>query len=522
MNASRPCFSVVFVALLCASASSVFAQTIQFYGFSKRVNYLQTSSATPALSALPGDPDGTIYHFDADIQGTNLNLFGVTKFTLPNGTTQYNLVDSGGMDNTEFSLSNTTVVHGFSTKAALDTAFPDGAYSMTIATTTVPLSFGLTDNYPAEIPQVTGGTWDASGNLVINAATGATININTFSAYSSDGYIGQTVYSTWGNSSSTSVLDNTAINVTGFGSDPILTSLTIPPAALLPGRTYYTELTFGRLAAANTAAEPGALGHADYEYLTGFIIRTLGSFADMNGDGKTDLIWTNTTTGDRYVWLMNGTTFSSSVYIGTVDPIWRIVGTGDFNGDGKTDIVFENTTTGDRYVWLMNGTTYASSVYLGNVGTAWRIVGVGDFNGDGKPDLIFENTTTGDRYAWLMNGTTYASSVYLGNVGTAWHIVGAGDFNSDGKPDLIFENTSTGDRYAWLMNGTTYTSAVFLGNVGIAWHIAGVGDFNGDGKADLIFENTSTGDRYVWLMNGTTYSSGALVGNISTIWTIKE
>jgi hypothetical protein len=254
-----------------------------------------------------------------------------------------------------------------------------------------------------------------------------------------------------------------------------------------------------------------------------FVLTTGGGVtADFNGDGKTDLVWSNTTTGDRYVWLMNGTTFASSTYIGKVDPIWRIVGTGDFNGDGKTDIVFENTTTGDRYVWLMNGTTYSSSVYLGNVGTAWHIVGVGDFNSDGKPDLIFENTTTGDRYAWLMNGTTYSSSVYLGNVGTAWHIVGVGDFNSDGKPDLIFENTSTGDRYAWLMNGTTYTSAVFLGNVSTQWHIAGIADFNADGKPDLIFENTSTGDRYVWFMNGTSYSSGAFVANVPIVWVLKD
>ena len=34
---------------------------------------------------------------------------------------------------------------------------------------------------------------------------------------------------------------------------------------------------------------------------------------DFNADGKADILWTNTATGERYVWLMNGGTFSSSV-----------------------------------------------------------------------------------------------------------------------------------------------------------------------------------------------------------------
>jgi hypothetical protein len=42
-------------------------------------------------------------------------------------------------------------------------------------------------------------------------------------------------------------------------------------------------------------------------------------------------------------------------------------------GVGQPDLVFENTSTGDRYIWLMNGTSYSSSVYLGNMPTQWQI-----------------------------------------------------------------------------------------------------------------------------------------------------
>jgi hypothetical protein len=70
----------------------------------------------------------------------------------------------------------------------------------------------------------------------------------------------------------------------------------------------------------------------------------------------------------------------------------------------------------------MNGTAFSSSVYLGNVGTQWRIVSTEDFSGAGQPDIVFENTTTGDRYIWLMSGTTFGSSYFLGNVATQWEI----------------------------------------------------------------------------------------------------
>ena len=52
---------------------------------------------------------------------------------------------------------------------------------------------------------------------------------------------------------------------------------------------------------------------------------------------------------------------------------WSIAGTGDFNGAGQPDLVLQNTVTGERSLWIMNGTTVAGTVSLGTVSTDWRI-----------------------------------------------------------------------------------------------------------------------------------------------------
>jgi hypothetical protein len=72
--------------------------------------------------------------------------------------------------------------------------------------------------------------------------------------------------------------------------------------------------------------------------------------------------------------------------------------------------VWENTSTGERVIWLMNGTTRASTAMTTPVATAWRIVGAADFNADTKPDLVFENPSTKARAVWYMNGTTKSGS----------------------------------------------------------------------------------------------------------------
>ena len=90
---------------------------------------------------------------------------------------------------------------------------------------------------------------------------------------------------------------------------------------------------------------------------------------------------------------------------------------GDLDGDGKADLVWRNTQTGDVVGWLMNGLSLkqAATIYSG-VSLDWQIVGVADLDGDGKADLVWRNTQTGDVVGWLMNGLTLkqVATIYSG------------------------------------------------------------------------------------------------------------
>ena len=87
--------------------------------------------------------------------------------------------------------------------------------------------------------------------------------------------------------------------------------------------------------------------------------------ADINRDGHDDIVWHHPQSGDLYVWFMNGTTPTAGAAFTPgrfADTHWQLRGLADFNGDGQVDLLWHNQTTGDIYVWFMNGTTAIGAV----------------------------------------------------------------------------------------------------------------------------------------------------------------
>jgi hypothetical protein len=98
------------------------------------------------------------------------------------------------------------------------------------------------------------------------------------------------------------------------------------------------------------------------------------------------------------------------------------VGTGDFNGDGKSDILLRNNTTGDGEILFMNGTSEIGSPLdvAGPAGPGWTLLGAEDVNKDGFSDLLWQNSGTGQVMAQEMTtgGVPLGGPGSFANLGT--------------------------------------------------------------------------------------------------------
>jgi hypothetical protein len=103
----------------------------------------------------------------------------------------------------------------------------------------------------------------------------------------------------------------------------------------------------------------------------------IAGVGDFNGDGVSDILWRELTGGGVAIWTMkNDGTIGSITGIGSLPlALWQVAETGDFDGDGKSDILWYATGNGGVGLWLMNGTTITSVLGVGSLTTDWRIQG---------------------------------------------------------------------------------------------------------------------------------------------------
>ena len=227
---------------------------------------------------------------------------------------------------------------------------------------------------------------------------------------------------------------------------------------------------------------------------------------DFNGDGKADILWRHATTGQNYLYFMNGSSAIGGGLINTIaDLNWQIKGIADFNGDNKADILWRNTATGLNYIYFLDG---AALIGHGEVNTVadlnWKISGVADFNGDSKADILWRNAATGLNYIYFLDGTALIDHGEINTVADLnWKISNVGDFNGDNKADILWRNASTGQNYLYFLDATTLIGHGEINTIAdLNWKISSVGDFNGDNKADILWRHSISGQNYIYLLDG--------------------
>ena len=244
LHTARWAFLVLAGALVARAQSSP-------YLVSKSETFVQTT----ASSVLP-QASGP-FQFSAQApqvtSSATLTLPGATTLDLP-----YSVNDQ------QFEASQ-----NFADQTSMDKAFPDGSYSITEQGMSA-VALSLTgDLYPTVVPQITNGTWNNAGLLVINPNVDYTVDFNTFTGYDTTGAAGLIFFQVNG-------INNGGINVSeatfsGFGptpSDTPITSYIIPAGTLTAGGNYQLQLEYSTV----SALDPATMAVTIYEYQTNVAI----------------------------------------------------------------------------------------------------------------------------------------------------------------------------------------------------------------------------------------------------------
>jgi hypothetical protein len=242
---------------------------------------------------------------------------------------------------------------------------------------------------------------------------------------------------------------------------------------------------------------------------------TLGSspvsvgIADVNGDGKPDIVVANHNDNTVSV-LINTTQTGASVPSFSAKADFAVgnhpfsVAVADVNGDGKPDIVTANNSDSTVSVLLNTTSTGAATPTFSAksgfaVGSRPYSVTTSDVNGDGKPDIIAANYGNNTVSVLLNTTPTGSSTVTFAaksdfSTGATPYFVATADVNGDGKPDIVvtdltlntvsvlIDTTSTGSSTAAFSVKSDFSTGALPYSIAIA-------DLNGDGKPDIVTAN---------------------------------
>ena len=232
--------------------------------------------------------------------------------------------------------------------------------------------------------------------------------------------------------------------------------------------------------------------------------------ADVNGDGKLDLISANHYDKTLSVLTNNGSGGFGSNATCSVGNYPSSVVAADVNGDGHLDLICANSggrspTDSTLSVLTNNGSGSFGSNATYAVGLVPVSVVAADVNHDGHMDLICANSR-GSSLSVLTNdgsgGFVLASTLATPQPNS----VAVADVNDDGYVDLICANEGYGTLSVFTNNGYGGFTIASTNNVGFDPQSVIVADVNGDGHMDLVCANLGIYLPGNILVNGNTLS----------------
>jgi hypothetical protein len=289
---------------------------------------------------------------------------------------------------------------------------------------------------------------------------------------------------------------------------------------------------------------------------------------DFNGDGYSDILFRNRTTGELALWQMNGSQIAAVVSLPMMDSGWLVAGAGDFDFDGITDILWYDPDRGVGRIWLM-GDYAGDGEFDVHLEVGWAVKGAADFDGDGRSEIVIWNQTSrveiwglkeelvrygqvsirrrgkivgfgdidgdgGDDIivqdlrkrrieASLISADFSAQRVLVDRQRTArWGVIDSADYDGDGQSDLLWRDLSRdghGSASVWHLTSNLKLSGDPLDlNLGSDHFVLGSADYDGDGSADLLVFDPSTRELTLWRMGGSGVLSFESLGTLAADW----
>ncbi len=267
----------------------------------------------------------------------------------------------------------------------------------------------------------------------------------------------------------------------------------------------------------------------------------IAATGDFDGDGRPDIIVTNTNNGAgttltlfRNISSPGSLSTSSFTNLGTLTS-----GSGptnvkvvDLDGDGKLDIVcantaggsvsaFRNTSSGPGSI-TFDAARNVSTVSSGLIGAQPVVVAIADYDNDGKPDIAVSSAYTSSNTISVIRNKTTTGATFSGSsfataltfaTGTTPLGLCTGDFDGDGLPDLAAVCSASNVVSIFLNTGSIGTISFATrvdSNTGVTPIDVATGDIDGDGKPDLVFTNAGLSSTNFAVMRNTSSGAGVL------------
>jgi hypothetical protein len=159
---------------------------------------------------------------------------------------------------------------------------------------------------------------------------------------------------------------------------------------------------------------------------------TMVASADLDGSGKPDLLWREDATGALVVWYMGGADGSIplSGKVITVLPGWLLAAAADLDGNGRPDLLWLEISSRTPVVWYMggaDGTTPLGGKAISAPIAGWTLRGAADLDGNGKPDLLWQEDANRMPVVWFMGGADGSipiSGKAIGGPVPGWRVAG--------------------------------------------------------------------------------------------------